>query len=231
MISIIAPTRKRPQNVTRLVESIEDTVSSIHNVELLVYIDDDDDESIPALQQAAEHINVNAVQGNQLVGSQMYNELAKLAKGDILMFAADDVVFKTPVWDKIVERKFNEYEDRILFVYGEDGFQKGRIGTHGFVHRFWWELLGYLLPPKLASAYTDEWVTEVADRVGRKCYLPDLLVEHMHPAVGKAPNDETYQKRLEVPGDLAAYYKSLEPERVRDAETLRRFMNIFEKKP
>jgi len=227
MISIIAPTRKRPQNVIRFVDSIINTVSNVQNVELLVYIDDDDEESIPALQYAAERLNVNAVQGNKLIGSQMYNELGKLAQGDIFFFGADDIVFKTPQWDVIVEQEFAKYEDRILFVYGEDGFQRGRIGTHGFIHRYWVELVGYVLPPKLASAYTDEWITDLAERIGRKCYMPNLIIEHIHPAVGKAPQDETYQKRIEVAGDIGAYYKSLEGDRARDAQKLKDFIAIF----
>ena len=229
MISILCPTRNRPQNLIRLVDSLVSTVSDIQNVELLVYIDDDDQESIPALSAIAERVNTNAVQGNKLIGSQMYNELVKMAKGDIIMFAADDIVFGTPKWDVIVQQEFDKFEDKILFVYGEDGFQHGRIGTHGFIHRHWVELLGYVLPPKLASAYTDEWVTELADRAGRRCYMPNLVVEHMHPAVGKAPNDETYTKRIEVAGNIGEYYKTLEPDRVRDAETLKAFMKIFAK--
>lgn len=228
MISILVPTRKRPQNITRLVDSIVATVSNIQNVELLIYIDDDDFDSIPAISEAALRMNVNAVQGNRLIGSQMYNELAKLATGDIFMFAADDIVFRTQNWDSIVQNKFNEYEDKILFIYGEDGFQHGRIGTHGFIHKYWTELVGYVLPPRLASAYTDEWITNLAERVNRKFYLPELIVEHLHPAVGKAITDETYKQRPEIAGDIGAYYASLEPERVRDAEKLKQFIAIFQ---
>lgn len=226
MISILVPTRKRPNNITRLIDSIVST-SDINNIELLIYIDDDDEESIPALQAGAEKINLIAVQGNRLIGSQMYNELGKMATGDIIMFAADDIVFRTPHWDKIIQTEFDKYEDKILFVYGEDGYQHGRIGTHGFIHRYWMELLGYVLPPKLASAYTDEWITEIASRINRKNYKPDIIIEHLHPAVGKAPVDEVYQKRIEIAGDLATYYKSLESDRVRDAETLKQFINLF----
>lgn len=227
MISILCPTRKRPKNIIRLVDSIVKTVSNIEDLELLIYIDDDDDVSLSALQEIATKINVNAVQGNKIIGSQMYNELGKLAVGDIIMFAADDIVFQTKNWDVIIENKFQEYEDKILLVYGEDGFQHGRIATYGFVHKYWIELIGYLLPPKLASAYTDEWLTEVSERIGRRVYLSSLFIEHMHPAVGKAPNDETYTNRIEVAGDIKSYYKSLEPDRIRDAEILKSFMALF----
>lgn len=227
MISILAPTRKRPKNIIRLVDSILNTVSDIQNIELLVYIDDDDEDSIPALQYAAERISVNAVQGNKLIGSQMYNELGKLAQGEIIMFAADDIVFRTKNWDIIVQKEFDKFEDKILFIYGNDGYQNGRIGTHGFIHRYWVDIVGYVLPPQLASSYTDEWVTELAIRANRKLYLPDLIVEHFHPANGKAPNDETYQKRIEIAGDLEAYYKSLEQIRINDANKLVAFTQIF----
>ena len=151
-----------------------------------------------------------------------------MATGNIIMFAADDIVFRTPQWDVIVQKKFDEYEDKILFVYGEDGYQKGRIGTHGFIHRYWMELLGYVLPPKLASTYTDEWITELSERVGRRCYMPELLIEHLHPAVGKAPMDVIYTTRKEVPGDIGAFYKELEPDRIRDADKLKNFIKIFQ---
>lgn len=227
MISILSPTRNRPNNIRRLVDSIIDTVNDINNIEFLVYIDDDDEASIPALQEVAEKINTNAIQGNKMVGSQMYNELGKIAQGDIIMFAADDIVFKTKNWDKIVIDKFNEYEDKILFIYGEDGFQHGRIGTHGFIHRFWIDIVGYVLPPKLASAYTDEWITNLAERVDRKLYLSDLFIEHLHPAIGKAQTDSTYSERIEVMGDIGALYQNLEPDRIQDAKKLKEFINIF----
>jgi len=210
-----------------MVDSIVRTISDINNVELLVYIDDDDVESIPALVAAAEKISINAIQGNKMPGSQMYNAIFKEAKGDIIMFSADDIVFNTPNWDLLVQKEFDAYEDKILLVYGNDGYQNGRIATHGFIHRYWVELVGYVLPPKLASAYTDEWMTDLAIRVGRKCYRPDLLTEHMHPAVGKAPMDDVYKNRIEVAGDIVAYYRSLEPDRIRDAETLKGFIELF----
>jgi hypothetical protein len=49
----------------------------------------------------------------------------------------------------------------------------------------------------------------------------------MHPAAGKAPTDDTYQKRIEVAGDIGAYYKGLEQDRVTDASKLQEFINLF----
>lgn len=227
MLSIIFPTKNRPSNVTRFVNSIFDTANNVSDIELCIYIDDDDVLSIPVIEETATRINTQALQGNIKIGSHMYNELYRIATGDLFMFAADDIVFRTKGWDDIVKQKFEEVKDKILFVYGEDGFQRGRIGTHGFIHANWIDTVGYVLPPKLASSYTDEWITELSERVGRKCYLPDLLIEHLHPAVGKAPVDNTYSGRTEIQGNLAAVYKNLEPERIKDADLLQEFINNF----
>lgn len=228
MISILVPTKKRPNNLIRFVDNIATTADNVNDIELCLYLDDDDDISIPAVQQIAEKINTQAIQGNLKLGSQMYNELYKLAQGKIYMISADDIIFKNKGWDTLVKNVFEKYEDKILYLYGEDGFQHGRIGTHGFIHSNWIDILGYTLPWKLSFAYVDEWLTELAARVGRNIYLPELVIEHLHPCVGKAPNDETYNTRAEVSNNLAEYYKSLEPDRIKDAERLRQYIKIFE---
>ena len=227
MLSIIFPTRNRPNNVIRFVDSIFATADSVKNIQLCIYIDDDDTASVPALQQIAERIDTQALQGNLKIGSHMYNELYRIATGDLFMFAADDIVFRTKGWDSIVTKKFDEHPDKILFVYGEDGFQHGRIGTHGFIHNNWIETVGYVLPPKLASSYTDEWVTELAVKAGRNCYMPELFIEHLHPAIGTAPNDATYTNRTEMPGNLAELYRSLESDRNADTEKLKEFIKNY----
>ena len=45
-ISILVPTRKRVQNVKRLIESVYNTAQNIKNIELLFYVDDDDQDTI-----------------------------------------------------------------------------------------------------------------------------------------------------------------------------------------
>ena len=41
-ISILCPTRGRPENVIRLIESIKETTTFIDQIELLFYVDNDD---------------------------------------------------------------------------------------------------------------------------------------------------------------------------------------------
>lgn len=229
MISILLPTKNRPNNLIRFADNILATADNPANIELCFYLDDDDTISIPAVQTVAEKISTQALQGNLKMGSQMYNELYRVANGEIFMISADDIIFKNKGWDTLVVNKFDEYDDKILYLYGEDGFQHGRIGTHGFIHNNWIDILGYTLPIQLSFAYVDEWLTELAKRVGRNCYIPELIIEHLHPVVGKAVNDDTYKNRAEPTNNLASYYNSLEPHRVKDAEKLNTFIQLMAK--
>lgn len=227
MITILLPTKKRPNNVIRFVDNVLATANNPQDIEICYYLDDDDSISISGINYSAEHINTQAIQGNLKLGSQMYNELYRIASGEIFMIAADDIIFRNKNWDSFVVDAFNKQEDKIIHVYGEDGYQHGRIGTHGFLHNNWIEVLGYVLPPKLSFVYADEWITELAKRVDRNVYIPELLIEHLHPAVGKAQLDETYQQRAEVSGNIGEYYKTLEPDRIKDSEKLKKFIELF----
>ena len=227
MISILLPTRNRPKNVKKLLENIINTVDKINNIEICFYIDNDDNSNFQVLSEMSSKLNIQAFQGERIKGSQSYNELYKNSSGDIIMFCADDVAFRTNKWDKLVEYTFQEYPDKIMFVYGQDGIQNEKIGTHGFIHKNWVETVGYVLPPYLASAYTDSWITDLSEMVKRRKYLPELIIEHLHPMVNKSPNDNTYIERFEMPGHLQSLYDSLLPKRIEDANKLNEFIKNY----
>lgn len=194
MVSVLTPTRGRPASVERMLESGLRTADA--EVEFVFYLDDDD----PYLEQTREiirHYDAFARIGPRIVLSEAWNRCYESSASEIVMQCGDDIVFRTQGWDVTVTDVFRHYPDRIVFVHGDDGFQHERIGTHGFLHRNWVEAVGYFVPPYFASDYNDLWLTEVADAIGRRVYLEDVLTEHMHPVVGKGPLDQTHQERLE----------------------------------
>ena len=99
----------------------------------------------------------------------------------------------------MVVYQFRQSKDKILFVGGQDGFHapEKNFLTHGFLHRNWVETVGYFVPPYFSSDFNDTWLNEVADMIGRKIYMKDLMIEHMHPLAGKHFWDRTHQERLE----------------------------------
>lgn len=219
-ISILVPTRNRPDNVERLLESAYRTADL--PPEVWFYVDDDD----PRRNESTIIMNrygARWVCGERVVLSQMWNELATRAENDVMMHCGDDIVFRTQSWDTRVVEAFERVPDHLVLVHGDDGYQRSNIATHGFYHRNWIEVLGRFVPPYFSSDYNDLWLTEVADAVGRRVYLPDVYTEHMHPAAGKGELDQTHRERLErhERDGVAALYDRLAPERRRDVEALR----------
>jgi glycosyltransferase involved in cell wall biosynthesis len=196
MISILCPTRGRPDSVVRLVKSIQAT--AVGAVELILHVDYDDPtvDEVLALAGPGSGGLVRVLVDNRMLLSQYWNRCADIARGELLMQCGDDLVFHTPGWDATFTQAFDQYPDKIALVYGDDGLQHERIATHGVLHRRWVDTVGYFVPPHFASDYNDLWLTEVAAALGRLVYLPEVYTEHLHPAAGKATWDRTHQERL-----------------------------------
>jgi len=190
VISVLIPTRGRPQQLERAVRSIRDT--AVGEVEVVAYIDSDDLDSA----QMAGNLGIRSIVGPRIVLSQTWDELAKVASGDILCQGNDDCIWKTRAWDLVVQKAFEEWPDRIGMVHGSDGaMQHDRFAVNPFVHRKWVETLGYFTPTFFSNDYGDTWINHLANAIGRRKFVP-ILIEHMHYLFGKAEVDQTTRERL-----------------------------------
>ena len=191
MISLLIPTRDRPSNVRRAVDSVKNTVSQPDLVEILFYVDLDDD-TFPTEVLGK---NVRIVRGPRMWLSVLQNILYANAFGEILMYSADDVVYETQAWDEKVRDMINSEKDKLVLVYGNDSATHGEnIAIHGFLHRNWIEATGTWVAPGRGVPY-DLWHTDVARKLGRLRYLPDVKFSHVHYRQGQglAEFDETYK--------------------------------------
>jgi glycosyltransferase involved in cell wall biosynthesis len=215
-VSLLLPTRNRPANLRRLHQSLEDT--SRQRPEVVLYVDEDDQVSA----DMAEDLGWKYVQGPRICLSEMWNEAYKISTGDILMHAGDDIIFRTKSWDYHVVKAFSKFPDRLIFAHGDDGHWGKRFGTHGFIHKNWVDVVGYFVPPYFSSDYNDTWLNDVANRLGRRVYLP-IMTEHMHFLFGKAELDETHRERLDrhKRDNVGQLYDSLLPKRLEDVEKLK----------
>ena len=222
-ISVLCPTRNRPDNVRRLYSSALETAFS--EVELVFYVDDDAPGSIP--DEPRLWSGVTVVTGPRIVLSDMWNKCMEQASADILMVCADDIVFRTKGWDEAVTGEFRRYPDKILLAYGDDLIHGEKLSSHGFVHRNWTDAVGYITPPWFSSDYGDAWLYEVAGMIGRRRFLPGVITEHLHPSVGKGEWDESHRERLERGrrDNVAGIWASLAARMEQDAEKLRAVMS------
>jgi glycosyltransferase involved in cell wall biosynthesis len=127
MISILCPTRGRPDSVVRLVKSIQAT--AVGAVELILHVDYDDPtvDEVLALAGPGSGGLVRVLVDNRMLLSQYWNRCADIARGELLMQCGDDLVFHTPGWDATFTQAFDQYPDKIALVYGDDGLQHERL--------------------------------------------------------------------------------------------------------
>lgn len=232
-ISILCPTRNRPNNIIRMVTSALWTANKPRDIEFVFYVDNDDrtsEESFRVLRER-EKAKIEVVAGGRIVLSQMWNECYRKACGPIYMHAGDDIEFMTQDWDQIVRAEFDKYADRIAFVYGSDGIMPNTFGTHGFIHKNWAETVGYFVPPYFSSDYNDTWLNDVAKMIDRHIFIP-IHTEHYHPTVGKAEWDATHLERVErhKRDGVEAIYANKLGERENDARRLREFIDNYGQK-
>lgn len=217
MISLLAPSRGRPEALAEMAASAHETASG--PVEVLAYVDLDD----LHLSAYEELDGVQLVTGPRIVLSECWNQLARVAQGDLLGMASDDIRYRTPGWDQRVRGVFDQYPDGIVFAYGRDGFADRRMGTHGFLSRRWVDTVGYFTWGEFPADYADTWLNEIAQRIGRRVYIPSILTEHLHPLAKKGEWDETHRERL-ARSDHGKRYRELRARRLEDARKLKEAM-------
>jgi hypothetical protein len=223
MISVLVPTRGRPHNMRRMVDSGRAT--SVGPVEYVFYVDNDDPESASMASTLYEEgHDVAWTTGERVVLSQMWNECFYIADPNSTVFqhSCDETIYRSAGWDRAVLDALADWPDHIGLVYGRDGIHDENLATHGFITREWVDAVGYFCPPYFSSDYNDLWLHEVAGGIGRRRFLPDVFTEHMHPAVGKGPLDQTHQDRLARHGQdgVDALWNQLLPKRQEDVSKL-----------
>ena len=222
-ISLLLPTRQRREMFLRFYGSAMELANKPGNVEIVYYVDADDDS-----YKGLNLFNATQTSGDRVVLSEMWNRCYELATGEIFGHMGDDIIFRTEGWDDVIRSTFEEYEDRIAFVYGDDGngeSERNKFGTHGFIHQNWVDAVGYFVPPYFVSDYNDTWLNDVAKMIGRHRHI-DIMTEHMHHSLGKMEPDQNTKERLErhereKPEQV---YESKREEREADAEKLRKAM-------
>lgn len=192
------------------------------DVEIIAYQDEDD----PWYAEEILDLAQQWVKGPRIVLSEAWNECAKHASGDLLMMCADDMIFRTPGWNRAFNNACDDGpSDRICLLYADDGVTGRNMSVFPCISREWYEAIGRFCPPYFAGDYPDQWLWDVIGIVDphRRIYIPDVLIEHMHVLFRKAPDDQTYRERRErerenPPSELYARYAE---ERKQEAEILK----------
>jgi len=187
---VFVPSRGRPGNIAQLAESWQETFSWY--ADLLVALDEDD----PALPEYLALDVWNGTWASNVVGPRRrlgptLNWLAEsFPDYDAIGFMGDDHRPRTPRWDEMVCKVLDGMGAAI--VYGDDLLQHERLPTAVFMTSNIPAALGWMCPPGMVHLYLDDAWKALGEGMGRLRYLPNVVIEHLHPTAGKAPMDERY---------------------------------------
>jgi hypothetical protein len=219
MISILLPTRGRPELLNRCIQSALETAKIPSDIEFIIRIDDDDlsYKDLPKIH------NIKVFIGPRQNLSQCF--LYEKARGPIYMIANDDIVFCTKGWDEIVIKEFEKYPDKIAIIYGDDKNLQHKRPTFPFIHKNWITVTGQLLPPYFSGDFVDTWFEEIATEIDRLVNV-DIVIEHLHFAFNKREEDSTDKEKWEkhFKDDMPKKFEDTRSERKESAKKLLEYM-------
>ncbi len=162
MISILTPSRSRPQLAQRMFESAKATAATDIEIKFFLNVDD------PLLEEYKKFLPPeNYIVGPNQSTSYSWNLMAESARYEILFLVGDDCQFQQSHWDKIILSVFDQYPDKIVCVYPKVPNLSSKKNPHFCLHKNWINTLGFFLPPFFYHWYVDTYIRAVAQRIGR----------------------------------------------------------------
>lgn len=186
MIAAICPSRGRPRNIARLVESWKLTQATCP---IYICVDDDDPE-LDAYRALDLPDSWELVVGAPKRFAAWLNEIGpELAETfDVIGAIGDDNVFRTMHWDRHVV----EAMQPLGVVYGNDLYQRESLATAPWVDAAIVRHLGWMAPPGIEHLFVDRAWMAIGLHFNTLTYLPFVVIEHAHPFARKAGLDDVY---------------------------------------
>ena len=191
--AIIVPSRNRPHNIVELQKALKNTETSS---ELFVIVDHDD-ETLEQYDQLENNFTEilcfergrKGVADPLNAGARM---LASLNRFRYFIYMGDDHRPQTLHWDKLWRTNLDELGTGI--VYGDDLFQSEGLPTAvGMTADIVKELNG-MTPDSFVHLYIDDFWLRLGQDLNAIRYLPETVVEHLHPVTGKSEWDNSYRE-------------------------------------
>ena len=180
-LSLIVPTRGRPDPLRRFLDSIARTATRPGQLEVVLVVDADDPGSAAVGHPRLRLRHVVGPPGRTMGALNMDGYAA--STGEYVMLLNDDVLARTPGWDRVVLRCFRRFPDPIALVHVNDTLIEHHLCTFPLVSRAFCELAGGICPREYRRYRIDDHIEDVFNLlayagVRRTVYLPEVVFEH-----------------------------------------------------
>lgn len=235
-ISLLIPSRERLNLKLTLISSIITTVSDISNVEIVFGIDEDDptQDIVEKIANAIPCVKIVKIKNNgKFIGiNRIWNILASNTESEIFGYIGDDMIFMTQDWDKKILEEFSNNncpKDNIKLVHCYDGHRQwDEICVNAFVHRKYYEVLGYFTKEDFLINWSDQWMYQTFNAFGRIKWRKDIHIQHNHWIYGDRKRDKTADRMLSDNHDKISdkLWHDLAPQRIQAVKQLSKYLEI-----
>lgn len=179
-ISILLLTRKRPEGLKRVLESLRATTTHPEALEVIVSIDEDDEDTAKVLAGGKSPFRVVGAKAPRADAvTQTYNVQYAQSSGDIIAICPDDVVFAIPGWDDITRDTFRRDligPTSLGVAYPADeqvgfGFATAPHLSRQMI-RYHERELGFYMPPWFPFWFADTWWDEIGRMMACHVMMP-----------------------------------------------------------
>jgi hypothetical protein len=182
-ISVLVPTRGRSSQLAKMLRSYEaTTLGELGTSELIFRVDEDDYTTRQML--LGQNVIVKPRVGYAGM-TQMFNEMAAVASGNILMVGNDDMVFQTLRWPTLLINVADHFPDGV-FILGTKTHNEGHFPFCVVSKRFY-DIMGFYWDP--AIYWGDVYLRDIMLHFGRAVMVPQVQIDHEW--IGFAP-DQTF---------------------------------------
>ena len=189
--AIIVPSRHRPHNIKELQQSLIDT----ETMSRLFVVVDEDDENIRDYYDLENNFTevLTFERGRKGMADPLNNAARQLVtdeRWEYFIFVGDDHRPRTLQWDKVWRTNLDDLVTGL--VYGDDLFQREQLPTAIGMTRSIVEELNGMIPEGFAHLYLDNFWLRLGQDLNAIRYLPETVIEHLHPVTGKSEWDDSY---------------------------------------
>lgn len=209
-------TRSRPELFERGIRSIIDNCISDDYIILVSY--DNDDHTMVNVRES-HYKNTVLSAGTSLNKVHAINrDISAMPDWDILVNMSDDMLFTKKGFDEVIRNNFAldlsmemgmTYAARYNLdqcLHFPDGNRNDLI-TMSIMGVDYYNRFSYIYHPDYKSLYCDNEQTDVAMLLGKYKYVDENIVEHLHPAYGKAAMDTQYVHTESLGGEDKITYE------------------------
>ena len=207
LVSVLMPTRKRPELALEAVRSFQKTTRRFNEIEFLFRLDDDDKGSGEKIREELRvgfpnEINYKILYGDRRRGYAdlhlAVNDLCVIATGGWFLLFNDDALMTTENWDDVFFDLPPQVDKEFALLKFYDGYGEKEGDPAGInswtlfpcIRRGYYDLLGHFS----LQTHNDTWVELVHRPLGLFHYFPHIKIKHNRFLESGHNNDQIFQE-------------------------------------